>query len=77
MTHLLGHLPKQGEHVRVEQYDVTVSQADTRRVRQLHFRRVPDPTTEKENGATSPEESKPLALEGVVRILVCRQERLT
>ena len=52
VTHLLGHLPKQGEHVRVEDYDVTVSQADARRVRQLHFRRVPEPTGE--NGEKSP-----------------------
>jgi Mg2+/Co2+ transporter CorC len=39
VTHLLGHLPKQGEHVRIDNYDVTVSQADGRRVRQLYFRK--------------------------------------
>jgi CBS domain containing-hemolysin-like protein len=39
VTHLLGHLPKQGEHVKIDNYDVTVSQADSRRVRQLHFRK--------------------------------------
>jgi len=53
VTHLLGHLPKQGEHVRVEQYDVTVSQADSRRVKQLHFRRVPDSNSAKGNGASA------------------------
>jgi CBS domain containing-hemolysin-like protein len=40
VTHLLGHLPKQGEQVRIENYLVTVAQADARRVRQLHFRKV-------------------------------------
>jgi CBS domain containing-hemolysin-like protein len=58
VTHLIGHLPKQGEHVRVEQYDVTVSQADSRRVRQLHFRRIPDSNSEKGNGTAPPAESK-------------------
>ena len=42
VTHLLGHLPKQGEQVNIDGYVVTVSQADSRRVRQLHFRRMSD-----------------------------------
>jgi CBS domain containing-hemolysin-like protein len=47
VTHLLGHLPKQGEQVKIDNYCVTVSQADSRRVRQLHFRKLSDaPTTE-------------------------------
>lgn len=40
VTHLLGHLPKQGEQVKIDNYAVTVSQADARRVRQLHFRKL-------------------------------------
>src|SRR5947199_5300288 len=40
VTHLLGHLPKQGEQVRIDGYLVTVSQTDARRVKQLHFRKV-------------------------------------
>jgi CBS domain containing-hemolysin-like protein len=40
VTHLLGHLPKQGEQVRIENYLVTITQTDGRRVLQLHFRRV-------------------------------------
>jgi CBS domain containing-hemolysin-like protein len=40
VTHLLGHLPKQGEQVRIEDYLVTITQTDGRRVGQLHFRRV-------------------------------------
>ena len=39
VTHLLGHLPKQGEHVRIGDYAVTISQTDGRRVGQLHFRK--------------------------------------
>jgi CBS domain containing-hemolysin-like protein len=37
VTHLLGHLPKQGEQVRINDYLVTISQTDGRRVGQLHF----------------------------------------
>ena len=40
VTHLLGHLPKQGEQVRIDGYLVTVSQTDARRVKELHFRKV-------------------------------------
>jgi CBS domain containing-hemolysin-like protein len=40
VTHLLGHLPHKGEEVRIDNYVVTVSQADGRRVGQLHFREV-------------------------------------
>src|SRR4030095_9799666 len=32
VTHLLGHLPKQGEEVQIENYLVTISQSDGRRV---------------------------------------------
>src|SRR5438045_2589421 len=39
VTHLLGHLPKQGEQVRIEDYLVTISQTDGRRVGQLLFRK--------------------------------------
>ena len=40
VTHLLGHLPKQGEQVRIDNYVVTISQTDGRRVGQLHFRKL-------------------------------------
>lgn len=40
VTHLLGHLPKQGEKVKIEEYEVTITQADGRRVGQVHFKRV-------------------------------------
>src|SRR3989449_11427945 len=40
VTHLLGHLPKQGEQVKIDNYCVTVTQADSRRIRQLHFKKL-------------------------------------
>jgi CBS domain containing-hemolysin-like protein len=40
VTHLLGHLPKQGEQVQIENYLVTVAQSDGRRINQLHFRKL-------------------------------------
>jgi CBS domain containing-hemolysin-like protein len=40
VTQLLGHLPKQGEQVRIENYLITVTQTDGRRVGQLHFKKV-------------------------------------
>src|SRR5207237_28996 len=40
VTHLLGHLPKQGEQVKIDNYIVTVSQTDARRVKQLHFQKL-------------------------------------
>ena len=48
VTHLLGHLPKQGEQVRIEDYLVTISQTDGRRVGQLHFRKMNAPAVPKE-----------------------------
>ncbi len=42
VTHLLGHLPKQGEAVRIEDFTVTITQTDGRRVGLLHFQRVPE-----------------------------------
>src|SRR5881396_2280681 len=42
VTHLLGHLPKTGEQVKIDNYLVTVSQADSRRVKQLHFKKLGD-----------------------------------
>ena len=40
VTHLLGHLPKQGERVRIEDFEVTITQTDGRRVGQVHFQRA-------------------------------------
>ena len=45
VTHLLGHLPKQGEQVRIDHYLVTISQTDGRRIGQLHFRKLSEPTS--------------------------------
>ncbi len=40
VTHLLGHLPKVGEKVIIEDYEVTTTKSDQRRVQQLNFKRV-------------------------------------
>jgi CBS domain containing-hemolysin-like protein len=45
VTHLLGHLPKQGEQVKIDNYCVTVTQADSRRISQLHFRKLKEAET--------------------------------
>lgn len=50
VTHLLGHLPKQGEQVRVEDYAATITETDGRRVLQVHFKR--------ERKKSEPEESR-------------------
>lgn len=41
VTHLLGHLPKAGECVRIEEYVATITETDGRRVLQVHFKRAP------------------------------------
>jgi CBS domain containing-hemolysin-like protein len=40
VTHRLGHLPKAGEKVRIEDYLATVTQSDGRRVQQVHFKKI-------------------------------------
>jgi CBS domain containing-hemolysin-like protein len=50
VTHLLGHLPKMGEQVKIDNFMVTVSQSDDRRVKQLNFKRLSD-TAEKTSTA--------------------------
>src|SRR5882724_10221989 len=54
VTHLLGHLPKTGEQVKIDNYLVTVSQTDSRRVRQLHFRKLGDASASAAEPATKP-----------------------
>lgn len=39
----LGHFPKLGEKLRIENYEVTATRVEARRVSQLHFRRVDKP----------------------------------
>src|SRR5882724_5035425 len=52
VTHLLGHLPKTGEQVKIDDYLVTVSQADSRRVKQLHFKKLSDGADEESLSVT-------------------------
>ena len=40
VTHLIGHLPKQGERTRIDDYVVTVAKADSRRIIEVHFKRA-------------------------------------
>ena len=46
VTHLLGHLPKQGEQVKIDNYLVTITQTDGRRVGQLHFKKMSESAVE-------------------------------
>jgi CBS domain containing-hemolysin-like protein len=39
VTHLIGHLPKKGETVKIEDYLVTITETDGRRVVRLQFKR--------------------------------------
>jgi len=41
VTHLFGHLPKQGENVSSDGFDFTVSQTDGRRILSVHAKRQP------------------------------------
>jgi CBS domain containing-hemolysin-like protein len=47
VVQLLGHLPRQGEQVRIADYLVTITQTDGRRILQLHFKQVQDKTEQK------------------------------
>src|SRR5438132_2982489 len=40
VTHLLGHLPKEGEQVKIDNYLVTITQTDGRRVGHLNFKKM-------------------------------------
>jgi CBS domain containing-hemolysin-like protein len=52
VVQLLGHLPKPGEEVQIEDYLVTITQADGRRILQLHFKKhVPQAAEAQEHTA--------------------------
>jgi CBS domain containing-hemolysin-like protein len=51
VTHLLGHLPKHGEQVKIDGYLATITQTDGRRVGQLHFRKMTEPAVSARTGA--------------------------
>jgi CBS domain containing-hemolysin-like protein len=40
VTQLIGHLPHSGEKTRVEDFEVTITKADGRRVHEVHFKRA-------------------------------------
>ncbi len=41
VTAQIGHLPKQGEQTRIDEYLVTITETDGRRIGKLHFKRHP------------------------------------
>jgi CBS domain containing-hemolysin-like protein len=55
VTHLLGHLPKHGEQVKIDGYLVTITQTDGRRVGQLHFRKAPEAAVSARASADGPD----------------------
>jgi CBS domain containing-hemolysin-like protein len=57
VTHLLGHLPRPGEQVRIDGYLVIVTKADGRRVDQLHFKKLPEETPSQNPEAENSEAS--------------------
>lgn len=46
VTHALGHFPKMGEKLTIENYEVTTTKVEARRVGQLHFKRLEKTTDE-------------------------------
>jgi CBS domain containing-hemolysin-like protein len=55
VTHLLGHLPKHGEQVKIDGYLVTITQTDGRRVGQLHFRKASEAAVSARASADGPD----------------------
>ena len=55
VTHLLGHLPKHGEQVKIDGYLATITQTDGRRVGQLHFRKMAEAAISARAGADGPD----------------------
>ena len=41
VTQLIGHLPQGGEKARIEDFEITITKADGRRVHEVHFKRAP------------------------------------
>ncbi|MGB8355095.1 MAG: hemolysin family protein [Chthoniobacteraceae bacterium] len=54
VTHLIGHLPKQGEQTQIENFLVTIAQTDGRRILQLHFKKMPEPESAESQAQKTP-----------------------
>ncbi len=52
VTHLLGHLPALREQVRIENYLVTITKTDGRRVEELHFQKLSEAALAEESPKT-------------------------
>jgi len=48
ITHVIGHLPQEGEKARIDDYEVSITKSDGRRVEQLHFKKLPAESVEEE-----------------------------
>jgi len=59
VTHLLGHLPRPGEQVRIDGYLVIVTKADGRRIDQLHFKKLPPESATAASSGDSEETKAP------------------
>lgn len=57
VTRELGHLPRVGEHVRIDGYLATVTKTDGRRVEQVHFKRLPPEENPEEDSDDSTRET--------------------
>jgi len=52
VTHLLGHLPALNEQVRIENYLVTITKTDGRRVEELHFQKLSEAAQAEQSART-------------------------
>jgi CBS domain containing-hemolysin-like protein len=57
MTHLLGRLPKTGETINWEDYQITATKTDPRRIHQIYFKRIVNQNAE--SAVTPPEIATP------------------
>jgi CBS domain containing-hemolysin-like protein len=58
VTHALGHFPKMGEKLRIEDYEVTTTKVEARRVGQLHFKRLEKPAVGPDGEPATPKEAE-------------------
>lgn len=52
ITHVIGHLPQNGETTVVDEYEITVVEANDRYVQEARFRRIAAPDKRSEDGAS-------------------------
>jgi len=57
VTSHLGHLPAAGEQTKIDDYDVTISAVDSRKILRLHFKRAPRETAAADTDEAALEDS--------------------